>query len=68
MMPRHTYFPESHQEFDATWSAWLQASGPSASIHTAPFLIEGICQTKDVQRTLVVWDLYMQSECQMIDI
>lgn len=50
MMPRHMYFPESHQNLMLLGvPAGYRHRGPSASIHTALFLIEGMCPTKDVQ-------------------
>ena len=50
MMPKHMHFPEPHQNLMLLGvPAGYRHRGPSASIHTALFLIEGMCQTKDVQ-------------------
>lgn len=47
MMPKHMHFPEPHQNLMLLGvPAGYRHRGPSASIHTALFLIEGMCQTK----------------------
>ena len=44
------YFPEPHQNLMPLGvPAGYRHHGPSTSIHIALFLIEGMCQTKDVQ-------------------